>query len=189
MADPAVRIRLASFDHRIVSRFFQSDRRLARVCGNGAEAPAHAGRQGSDPERVPASDAVARCCWRSPTVERFGSEGHCHCEFQSRDAAVECREYGLTGLFDALISTDANHSYKPEARAYRLGMDRLHLAKRDIVFAAFGGWDAAGAKSFGYPTFWVNRFSQPVEELRVRPDGMSTNLDGLLKFVLDQSDY
>jgi len=25
----------------------------------------------------------------------------------------------------------------------------LHLAKNDILFAAFGGWDAVGAKSFG----------------------------------------
>jgi len=90
---------------------------------------------------------------------------------------------GLIGFFDDLISTDANHTYKPDPRAYRLGIDHLHLAKQEVVFAAFGGWDAAGAKSFGYPTFWVNRFNQAVEELGVRPDGMSTNLDGLLQFV------
>jgi len=33
----------------------------------------------------------------------------------------------------------------------------LGLRKEEIVFAAFGGWDAVGAKWFGYPTFWVNR--------------------------------
>src|SRR5262245_9199072 len=71
---------------------------------------------------------------------------------------------GLTTLFDALISTDANHTYKPDPRAYQLGVDHLRLAKEDIVFAAFGGWDAAGAKSFGYPTVWVNRFNQTAEE-------------------------
>ena len=92
---------------------------------------------------------------------------------------------GILSLFDALVSTDANHTYKPDPRAYRLGMDRLHLAKEDIVFAAFGGWDAAGAKSFGYPTFWVNRFNQPFEELDIRPDGTSTNIDGLLDFVFN----
>ena len=90
---------------------------------------------------------------------------------------------GLIGFFDDLISTDANHTYKPDPRAYRLGMDRLHLAKPEIVFAAFGGWDAAGAKTFGYPTFWVNRFNQPLEGLGVPPDGTSTGLDGLLQFV------
>lgn len=91
---------------------------------------------------------------------------------------------GLTGFFDALVSTDANHTYKPDPRAYQLGMDELHLAKTEIAFAAFGGWDAAGAKSFGYATFWVNRFSQPLEELGIRADGTSTDLQGLLDFVL-----
>jgi len=92
---------------------------------------------------------------------------------------------GLTGLFDALVSTDANHTYKPDPRAYQLGVDRLHLDKKDIVFAAFGGWDAAGAKAFGYPTVWVNRFNQPFEELGLRPDRTVTDLNGLLEFVLN----
>ena len=92
---------------------------------------------------------------------------------------------GLTTLFDALVSTDANHTYKPDPRAYQLGVDHLRLAKQDIVFAAFGGWDAAGAKSFGYPTVWVNRFKQPAEELGVRPDRTVTDLKGLLDFVLN----
>ena len=50
---------------------------------------------------------------------------------------------GLTGLFDALVSTDANRTYKPDPRAYRLGMERLRLAKHEILFAAFGGWDVS----------------------------------------------
>jgi 2-haloacid dehalogenase len=90
----------------------------------------------------------------------------------------------MTTLFDALISTDANHTYKPDPRAYQLGVDRLQVDKNKIVFAAFGGWDAAGAKAFGYPTVWVNRFNQPLEELGVRPDRIVTDLDGLLDFVL-----
>ena len=91
---------------------------------------------------------------------------------------------GVTGLFDALVSTDMNHTYKPDPRAYQLGVDRLHYAKQEILFAAFGGWDAAGAKLFGYPTVWVNRFNQPLEELGVRPDRVVTNLNDLLEFVL-----
>jgi 2-haloacid dehalogenase len=91
---------------------------------------------------------------------------------------------GVAGLFDALISTDANHTYKPDPRAYQLGMERLQLPKKDILFVAFGGWDAAGAKSFGYPTFWVNRLKQPFEELGVHPDQTSATLEGLLNFVL-----
>jgi 2-haloacid dehalogenase len=93
---------------------------------------------------------------------------------------------GLAGFFDALLSTDENHTYKPDPRAYQLGMEQLHLRKQDVLFAAFGGWDAVGAKSFGYPTFWVNRFNQPLEELDIRPDRASADLDGLLEFVLGQ---
>jgi len=94
---------------------------------------------------------------------------------------------GLLDLFEALISTDANRTYKPDPRAYRLGVDHLHLAKEDILFAAFGGWDAAGAKVFGYPTVWVNRLNQPAEELGVRPDETSPNLKGLLDLVLGEA--
>jgi 2-haloacid dehalogenase len=93
---------------------------------------------------------------------------------------------GLTPLFDALLSTDANHTYKPDPRAYQLGVDFLKLDKRDIVFAAFGAWDAAGAKSFGYPTVWVNRLNQPREDLGVAPDRTVTDLNGLLDFALKQ---
>jgi 2-haloacid dehalogenase len=93
---------------------------------------------------------------------------------------------GLTSLFDDLISTDLNHSYKPDPRAYALGPEKLGLSREEVVFAAFGGWDAAGARSFGFPTVWVNRFDLPLEELGVRPDRTSPDLAGLLDFVLDE---
>jgi 2-haloacid dehalogenase len=90
----------------------------------------------------------------------------------------------MTGLFDELVSTEANGTYKPDPRAYKLGMEKLKLKKEDILFAAFGGWDAYGAKSFGYTTYWVNRFNLPAEELGIGADRTSNNLDGLLDFVL-----
>jgi len=93
-------------------------------------------------------------------------------------------EYGpIASLVDAFVSTDENRTYKPDPRAYQLGVDHLHLAKSAVVFAAFAGWDAAGAKSFGYPTFWVNRANQPTEQLGVAPDATSPSLAGLLEFV------
>ena len=52
------------------------------------------------------------------------------------------------------------------------------MKKDDVVFAAFGGSDAAGAKAFGYPTVWVNRFNQPLEELGLHQDRTVTNLGG-----------
>lgn len=91
---------------------------------------------------------------------------------------------GITDLFDDFLSTEVNQTYKPDARAYELGVKKLGLKKAEIVFAAFGGWDAYGAKSFGYPTYWVNRFNLPAEELGSRADATSNDIQGLVDFVL-----
>jgi 2-haloacid dehalogenase len=91
---------------------------------------------------------------------------------------------GIVDLFDELLSTEVNGTYKPDPRAYALGMERLGLKKNEIAFAAFGGWDAYGAKAFGYDTYWVNRFNLPQEQLGIAPDATSNDIAGLLRFVL-----
>ena len=40
----------------------------------------------------------------------------------------------------------------------------------------------ANAKAFGYPTYWVNRLSLPVEELGLTPDGTGPDLGGVEAF-------
>jgi 2-haloacid dehalogenase len=81
-------------------------------------------------------------------------------------------------LFDVLISTDRIKTYKPDPRAYALGPALLGLPRERVAFAAFGGWDAAGAKWFGLPTFWVNRFGVTEEQL-VAPDASGPSLQAL----------
>ena len=89
----------------------------------------------------------------------------------------------LQGTFEHVLSTDYVKTYKPDPRAYQLGPDALKLKREEILFAAFAGWDAFGAKSFGYPTFWVNRQNAPLEELGSAPDGVGSNLATLVEFV------
>ena len=64
-----------------------------------------------------------------------------------------------------------------------MGVDAFKLKKEEIAFAAFAGWDAAGARWFGYPTFWVNRPNAPADELDVVPDGVGSGLSDLVRFV------
>ena len=90
---------------------------------------------------------------------------------------------GLSALFDAQISTDPVRSFKPDPRAYALGPSTLGLQREEIAFAAFGGWDAAGAKWFGFPTFWVNRLGVPQEALDPGPDSAGPTLSELAAFV------
>jgi 2-haloacid dehalogenase len=97
------------------------------------------------------------------------------------DAAV--RNSGLGGIFEPYLSTDKVRAYKPDPRAYRMGIDAFGMKREEIAFAAYGGWDAAGAKAFGYPTFWVNRMNLPLEELGFAPDATGPTLRELASFV------
>ena len=53
----------------------------------------------------------------------------------------------------------------------------------EIMFVAFAGWDAAGAKWFGYPTFWNNRQGAAQEMLDAKPDGVGSTLTDLALFL------
>ena len=98
------------------------------------------------------------------------------------DAVV--KNSALEGFLEPHLSTDKVKVFKPDPRAYQMGIDAFKLGKQEIVFAAFAGWDAAGAKWFGYPTFWVNRMNAAIEELGVAPDGTGSGLADLVRFVL-----
>lgn len=96
------------------------------------------------------------------------------------------RHSKIEKYFDHVISTDRIQTYKPDPKAYQSGVDILNLRKEEILFVASAGWDAAGAKWFGYPTYWVNRMLSPVEELNIMPEGIGKGMSDLLNFI-DQS--
>lgn len=89
----------------------------------------------------------------------------------------------LTHCFDALLSTDLARTFKPDPRAYALGPQHFGLPREQVAFAAFGGWDAAGAKWYGLPTFWVNRLGVAPETLEPPADGTGPTLAELGRFV------
>jgi len=93
------------------------------------------------------------------------------------------RNSGLEQVFDHVLSTDRVAAYKPDPRAYKMGVHAFGLRREQILFAAFAGWDAAGAKAFGYPTFWVNRQNSPAEELGVTADSSGPTLDDLVRYI------
>lgn len=90
----------------------------------------------------------------------------------------------LRDLFEAIYSTDRIRSYKPAPAAYRLATDGLDLPAESILFVAFAGWDVAGAKWFGYPTFWLNRAGAAPEVLGATPDAEGRDMQALVDFVL-----
>lgn len=94
----------------------------------------------------------------------------------------------LRDQFEAIYSTNAIRSYKPASGAYQIAVDKLGLSRDEILFVAFAGWDVAGAKWFGYPTYWVNRLRSPMEELGVSPDAQGENLQALVEYVTSRTE-
>lgn len=92
----------------------------------------------------------------------------------------------LDDVFDFVLSTDAIRTYKPDPRAYQLGVDAFGLPKEQIAFAAFAGWDVAGSVWFGYPTIWINRLGAKPEYLGVKPDAIGKEMNDIVRFVTER---
>jgi 2-haloacid dehalogenase len=93
-------------------------------------------------------------------------------------AAVESA--GLKGIFSRILSVDEAKTYKPSPRVYRLAPQKLRVGTSAIGFISANFWDIAGAKAFGFHTYWVNRSKAPAEELGLAPDVTLSSLADLV---------
>jgi 2-haloacid dehalogenase len=81
------------------------------------------------------------------------------------------RHNGMMELFrGGVLSVHAVKTFKPAQSVYRIAEDSLGVPRTLMAFVSSNGWDAAGAKTFGFQVYWVNRAGTPVERLGVRPD-------------------
>lgn len=104
--------------------------------------------------------------------------------FTRRMMESNLKNGGLENAFEHLLSTDEVKQFKPAPRAYRMAVKAFGLRPEAIAFAAFAGWDAAGAKWFGFPTLWINRNNLPAEQLSAGPDATCSDLTGLVTFAI-----
>lgn len=90
---------------------------------------------------------------------------------------------GLDRVFFAVISVDPLKTYKPTPEVYQLAVKSLGATKDEIGFVSSNCWDACGAKSFGFHTFWINRGDAPVDRLDAAPDHVIRSLADLPTLV------
>ena len=93
------------------------------------------------------------------------------------------RSTGLDDVLDGIMSVDEAGIYKPSPRVYQLAVDRLGVPPAAIAFVSSNGWDAAGAKAFGFTTFWINRDGVPTERHAPDPDFVLGSLHELVPLV------
>jgi 2-haloacid dehalogenase len=96
---------------------------------------------------------------------------------------------GFDMLLDEVLSVEDVGVFKPDPLVYQLAVDSLGIAKNEIGFVSSNGWDAAGAKAFGFNVFWINRSGAPVERLGVVPDYAVESLDEVARFIKEPQSH
>jgi 2-haloacid dehalogenase len=86
---------------------------------------------------------------------------------------------GLHGYFRHVISVDSIQTYKPKPEVYALGPAALGFSAGEIQFVSSNGWDASGAKAFGYRVCWCNRSGATPDLLGFVPDRIVRDLNEL----------
>ena len=105
------------------------------------------------------------------TLRRSGVRVIVLANFSPAMLRANAEHAGMLDLFDALVSTDANHTYKPGIRAPTtsvcgsFGSPGTTWRSRPLVAGT-----PPAPPAFGYPTCWVNRAHQPPRGAR-RPAG------------------
>lgn len=82
-----------------------------------------------------------------------------------------------------VLSVHSTGVFKPAPAVYQLAEESLGVPRSVMGFVSSNGWDAAGAKAFGFQVIWINRAGAPVERLGVRPDTIISDLAQLVDLM------
>jgi 2-haloacid dehalogenase len=86
---------------------------------------------------------------------------------------------GLRQQFDSLISVDEVGVFKPHPAVYGLVCKHWNVQPDEVAFVSSNFWDIAGACSYGFRTFWVNRGKTQPDQLGYQPTAALTTLTEL----------
>ena len=82
-----------------------------------------------------------------------------------------------------ILSVHSARVFKPHPSVYAIAEEAFGVTRSLVGFVSSNGWDAAGAKSFGFRAIWVNRADAPVERLPAKPDAVVANLSEVMTLV------
>ncbi|MEE2698833.1 MAG: haloacid dehalogenase type II [Pseudomonadota bacterium] len=83
---------------------------------------------------------------------------------------------GIAEYFKDIISAEPYKVYKPSRAAYEVGQRKIGVEAEELGFVSGNSFDVIGAANYGYPTIWVRRHGQALDELGQEPDLVVKNL-------------
>jgi 2-haloacid dehalogenase len=94
--------------------------------------------------------------------------------------AAEC----VGAEVSVLVTAERAGVYKPDPRAYRLGLREIGVDAPRCLFVAGSPYDLFGTARVGLPTYWHDRSGMAAPPDAPAPLARATTLDGLPAFVL-----
>jgi 2-haloacid dehalogenase len=85
--------------------------------------------------------------------------------------------------WDIVVTGEEAGFYKPDARPYRLALDRLGVRPDEAAFVAGSGYDLIGTSTVGLRTYWHNRVGLKRPDGAPPPDRESPTLEGLVPWL------
>ena len=83
----------------------------------------------------------------------------------------------IASYFKGIISAEQHKVYKPGRAAYQLGQREIGIEIEELSFVSGNSFDVIGAANYGYPTIWVRRYGQILDELGIKPDVVVADLN------------
>jgi len=84
---------------------------------------------------------------------------------------------GIAEHFRGVISAEPHKLYKPGRAAYEMGQREIGVEVKELGFVSGNSFDVIGATNYGYPTIWVRRYGQALDDLGLAPDLVVKDLD------------
>jgi 2-haloacid dehalogenase len=153
---------------RAISRHTLSEEAVAHVLAGLAALPAH-------PDCEPAMRTLAGA----------GVRMICLTNGSAAMTQAFLERSGLAGYIEAVVATAEVNTWKPPARVYLHGVDRLGLTPGQVALVAVHAWDCHAAKRAGLLTGWAARAEGGYGEIFAAPDVVGADLvevaEGLLE--------
>ena len=97
---------------------------------------------------------------------------------------VSVRSAGMTGLFEHILSSETVQTFKTRDSIYALAPEAFACRPEEILFVSSNGWDAIGARWYGFTSFWINRAGLPLDHLDERPQYQGKLLSDIVPLVI-----